>query len=133
MSSSKKETIEVKQKNFQITKIESEYCDIISIYRSQEENNEIIQHLSKLITLNRLYDINLNLLKNCQHPMLQYLKSLRFSQLVQTATHRMGGLLDPVFISHHFNKHTVIINQLCVYYRSYRCKDQARKLNLFCK
>ena len=47
-----------------------------------------------------LGDINLDLLKNCKHPML-----------VETATHQKGGLLDPVFTSHHFNQHIVIINQ----------------------
>jgi hypothetical protein len=41
---------------------------------------------------------------------------MKFSQLVQTATHQLGGLLDPVFISHHFKQHNVIINQLGVYY-----------------
>ena len=63
-----------------------------------------------------LGDINLDLLKNCKHPTLEYLQRMRFSQLVETATHQKGGLLDPVFTSHHFNQHIVIINQQGVYY-----------------
>ena len=63
-----------------------------------------------------LGDINLDLLKKCHHPMLQYLESQGFIQLVKSATHQQGGLLDPVFTSHHFKKHKVVIEQNCVYY-----------------
>ena len=95
-------------------------CDVISIYRSQEEKNEIVASISKLVNLEKptiiLGDVNLNLLKDIKHPMLDYLDVCNFSQLVQCSTHQQGGLLDPVFASHHFQMHEIDINQKCVYY-----------------
>ena len=35
---------------------------------------------------------------------------------VSTATHEEGGLLDPVFASHHFKQDYLHIDQQCVYY-----------------
>ena len=63
-----------------------------------------------------LGDFNLNFTKDCQHSMLRYLKVLNFSQLVQNATHQQGGLIDLVFVSHHFSKSEIIVNQIGVYY-----------------
>ena len=63
-----------------------------------------------------LGDFNLNVLKGCQHSILRYFNSLKFSQLVQNSTHRQGGLIDLVFASHHFHKGDIVINQIGVYY-----------------
>ena len=112
--------INVKKENFQISKLSAKDFDLISIYRSQEEKEEIIQELSNIINTERptliLGDFNLNFLKVCKHSILRYLNDLHFSQLVQNATHRQGGLIDLVFASHHFNISDVIVNQIGVYY-----------------
>ena len=48
--------------------------------------------------------------------LLSYLKDLSFKQLVQTPTHEQGGILDLVFMSHHFNQNQVAIENISVYY-----------------
>ena len=115
----------IKENNFQISKLVMEQCDIISLYRSQEENGEIVQHISKFISVENptiiLGDMNLNLLKENHHPLMQYLKEITFSQLVQSATHQKGGLIDLVFVSHHFNKHSTSIYQMGIYYSDHDC------------
>ena len=77
--------------------IVTEHFDLISIYRSQNEKEEILQHLLKLIDLDRptiiLGDINLDLLKKCHHPMLQYLESQGFIQLVKSTGRLVGSSL----------------------------------------
>ena len=112
--------IDVKKENFQISKVSAENFDLISIYRSQEEKEEILQELSKIINTERptiiLGDFNLNFTKDCQHNMFRYLNALNFSQFVQNATHKLGGLIDLVFASHHFNQGEINVNQIGVYY-----------------
>ena len=116
----KTKVINVKHVNFQMSKIVRNDCDIISVYRSQDENHEIVQHLSELIDSDKptiiLGDINLNLLKDCHHPLIGYLKQIKFSQHVQSPTHEQGGLIDPVYASHHFTQDDLHIVQQCVYY-----------------
>ena len=111
---------DIKQHNFQISKLVMEQCDIVSLYRSQEENGEIVNHISKLISLENptiiLGDMNLNFLIENRHPLIQYLQEMKFSQLVQSATHQKGGLIDLVFVSHHFNNHSTMIHQIGIYY-----------------
>ena len=94
--------------------------DLISIYRSQDEKEEIFQDILNLIDTEKptiiLGDLNLNILKCPEHSMLRNLKDLSFKQLVQTPTHEQGGLLDLVFLSHHFNQNEVTIENVSVYY-----------------
>ena len=108
-----------------MTKLVLEHCDIVSLYRSQKENDEIVQHISKLISVGNptiiLGDMNLNLLKENCHPLIQYLKEMKFSQLVQSATHEKGGMIDLVFVSHHFKNHCTSIHQMGIYYSDHDC------------
>ena len=94
--------------------------DIISLYRSQEEKGEIVEHISQLISADNptiiLGDINLNLLKENSHPIIQFLRKMKFSQLVNSATHQKGGLIDPVFVSYHFKNYSTSIHQVGLYY-----------------
>ena len=126
--------IDVKKENFQISKVSEEYFDLISIYRSQEEKDEILQELSKLINNERqtivLGDFNLNFTKDCQHSMLKYLKVQKFSQLIQNATHQQGGLIDLVFASHHFYKSEIIVHQIGVYYSDHDLIQVKMSVNL---
>ena len=90
------------------------------MYRSQEENGEIVKHISKLISAENptiiLGDMNLNLLKENHHPLIQYLQEMKFSQQVHSATHQKGGLIDLVFVSYHFNNNSTSIHQQGIYY-----------------
>ena len=114
------ECYEVKQNSFQISKLVTYQLDIISLYRSQEEKGEIVEHISQLISADNptiiLGDINLNLLKENYHPMIQFLRKMKFSQLVNSATHQKGGLIDPVFVSYHFKNYSTSIHQVGLYY-----------------
>ena len=63
-----------------------------------------------------LGDMNMNVLKKNNHPMLKYLTEKKFSQLVQYATHQKGGLIDLVFTSPYFIQHRISIQQMGIYH-----------------
>ena len=73
--------------------------------------------------------MNLNLLKQNYHPIIQYLQKRKFSQLVHSATHQKGGLIDLVFVSHHFETHSISIHQVGVYYSDHDRIHVRIKLN----
>ena len=112
--------LDVKNNNFQISKLILEQCEIISLYRSQEEKGEIVQYVSKMISVETptiiLGDMNLNLLKENSHPIIKYFKEMSFSQHVQSATHQKGGMIDLVFASPHFIQHIISVHQISNYY-----------------
>ena len=116
---------EVKKNSFQISKLDLEQCEIISLYRSQEEKGEIIHHISNMISVEIptiiLGDMNINLLKENNHPMIKCFEEMNFFQHVQFATHQQGGLIDLVFASHHFIQHRISVNQKGIYYSDHDC------------
>ena len=65
--------------------------------------------------------MNIDLSKETHHPLMQYMKDMKFSQLVHSATHQKGGLIDLVFVSHHFQTHEIVIHQMGIYYSDHDC------------
>ena len=89
---------DVSTPHLQMTKVTSEKLDVISVYRSQEAPfNSTIDHLHGLVDLERttliVGDLNYCHLK-AKNDLSTYLKALNFEQLVPTATHLEGNLLD---------------------------------------
>ena len=124
---------EVKKNSFQISKLDLEQCEIISLYRSQEEKGEIVKYISKMISAEIptiiLGDMNVNLLKENNHPMLKYFKEMKFTQHVQSATHQKGDMIDLVFSSSHFLQHKISIHKISIYYSDHDRIHVRIKLN----
>ena len=75
-----------------LMKVTHNLLDIIGLYSSPNGNpNQLIENLVRLIDKTRptlvIGDFNICLLKNKDNPVNNFLKSLKFIQLVQRATH----------------------------------------------
>ena len=96
-------TGEVNVNLFQMTKFSSDCCHVINIYRSQgAETVSFIDNLEKLVGDNDccyiVGDFNIDFLANTvSHPIISWILSRGFVQLVQHATHESGSLLDYAF------------------------------------
>ena len=86
-----------------ITKLNSEFLDVISVYRSKEALvNQIIIELSNLIDCDKTTlicgDFNICYNSDRSNKLITTLEALGFKQQVQEATHIKGGLIDHVYI-----------------------------------
>ena len=96
-------TGEVNTNLFQMTKFSSDYCHVINIYRSQgAQTVSFIDNLKTLVGDNDccyiVGDFNIDFLSNkTLHPIILWILSHGFVQLVQHATHESGSLLDYAF------------------------------------
>ena len=89
---------DVKEPLLQITKLSGENMDVVNIYRSQGQPIlEAVHHLRGLINLGKttliLGDLNF-CFKESSNVLTEYLANQGFQQLVTTATHIEGRLLD---------------------------------------
>ena len=115
---------DIKKENYQISKLNSEKCDIISVYRSSDSSkSNMITFLSDLRTLlhtNRktliLGDFNFNALCAEQNFILRELENWNFKQLIQNPTHIQGGVIDHCYISNTFPIGAVSVSQKPIYY-----------------
>ena len=94
---------DIKEHHFQITKLKSEFLEVISVYRSKEGLiNQILNEISNLIDWNRTTlicgDFNICYNSDRSSKLVTTLEALGFKQLVQEATHIKGGLIDHVYI-----------------------------------
>ena len=93
---------DVKQANYQMTKICSENIDIINVYRSSgAENIKFLKDLCSLVSSGKQSliqgDFNICYISEKSHQVFQMLKSQGFQQLVNHPTHIEGRLIDLVF------------------------------------
>ena len=89
---------DVKEPLLQISKVSSEKMDVINIYRSQGQLlQEAVGHLKSLVNMRKttliLGDLNF-CFKQSSNALTKYLAKEGFHQLVTTATHIEGRLLD---------------------------------------
>jgi exonuclease III len=113
---------DVKEKNFQLTKLTSQSVDVISVYRSQEGKiNELENHLLNLMDMEKTTlicgDFNVCFKTDRNHKIIHTLEHFGFKQLVQEETHIKGGLIDHVYFRQ-------IVDQFCVdctLYSPYYC------------
>ena len=96
-------TGEVNTVLFQMTKFSCNHCDIVNVYHSQSANTEsFISNLNMLIADCSTYyivgDFNIDLFVNSKHPIVTFIISHGFQQLVIESTHESGSLLDYAFV-----------------------------------
>ena len=94
---------DVKHHKFQLTKISSTITDVISVYRSKDNNEtEVLDQLFKLIDRNKTTiicgDFNICYKSERNNPLIKALEEQGFKQLVHQATHLGGGHIDQVYI-----------------------------------
>ena len=94
---------EIQAERMNISKVASNSLDVIGVYRSNSGNLEdLIDILQSLINLQRPTviggDFNLDLHKDKDNIMTQYLITVGFKQVVTKGTHIQGGLLDHCYI-----------------------------------
>ena len=104
----------------QMTKLSTNTLDIINIYRSQEESfNSTKRHLQNLINIKKntliIGDFNFCYLEK-NNKLRNYLDELGFRQLVSSATHINGGLLDQVYIRQVEGIKGAMVEQMSNYY-----------------
>ena len=89
---------DIKMDSFQISKIESSEYSILNVYRSNDASMQFLHDLVSLIDLNKntiiCGDLNFCSIRENDHKIGSYLKSLGFIQMVNEPTHREGQSLD---------------------------------------
>ena len=96
---------DVNSSHHQITKVVSSRLDVISVYRSSSSPmKDIFDMLKPMIDNTKTTliggDMNTCVLKNSANPLTKRLEGLGFVQLVNQATHILGGALDHVYVRH---------------------------------
>ena len=104
----------------QMTKLYSDTLDIITIYRSQDESYISIQsQLQTLLNMKKntliVGDFNFCYLEKT-NTLRNYMEGLGFRQLVGSATHISGGLLDQVYFWQVQGEKAASVEQLSNYY-----------------
>ena len=87
---------------YQISRVSCKDYDLINVYRSQgAKTTEFIKDLGSLARGAKpciiVGDFNANYLQEPKHPIITKITSCAFSQLVQSPTHKEGGLIDHVY------------------------------------
>ena len=117
--------VDMKKEKVQITKISASEVDVFNIYRSQEgDKNECAIDLRNMIDQSKTSiicgDLNLCFVNQRNNEVTRMLEDNGFVQLVNEATHLMGGHIDHVYSNHDPNKYTV---DVMMYSPFYTCKD----------
>ena len=92
----------VKQDLYQISKVTSDYLDVVNVYRSDgASSNAIVKDLLSMIDQSKstliVGDLNICYLSQRSHPVISFLESNGFCQLVKSPTHVDGRLIDHVY------------------------------------
>ena len=89
-------------KEFQISKISYETIDVLNVYYKNELESEFLSCLQQFIVNKEhtfiLGDFNLDYPSKKQNKIIVWLKEKGFEQIVDTATHIMGGQIDHVWV-----------------------------------
>ena len=90
------------KENINITKMESDDLDIISIYRSKDGSFlALVKKLEDIITSKStvvIGDINVCNKKEPENELITYLKDRNFKQIIEKATHIDGGHINHAYI-----------------------------------
>ena len=93
---------EINNERFQMTKFFGNGCHVINVYRSQgADTTAFINALHSLIIdcdyCFIIGDFNINFSEGC-HPIVRYICSHGFVQLVKSSTHEDGNILDHAYV-----------------------------------
>ena len=119
-----KPVLDIKKDAYQMSKLESEEYDVISVYRSTDSNKRnqerFFADLKAMVDKNKitfvLGDFNINWI-NCEASIKEseFLKC-GFIQLVKEPAHNQGGIIDHCYISKNVIPSSVLLRQSSVYY-----------------
>ena len=92
----------ITRNEYQMTKVISKQFDIINVYRSANAQSTLfINDLTNLISRQKetflVGDINICYLSELHHPVIQFILSQGFTQLVKRPTHIKGRLIDHIY------------------------------------
>ena len=94
---------DVKRPNFQLSKFSCNYCDVISLYRSQDASyTDLNDKLSSLIDRRRstliIGDFNFCYIESTHNLSKTFLHSQNFIQMIEKPTHIDGNLIDQAYL-----------------------------------
>ena len=107
--------------------------DLISIYKPHNitDTVQFTESVTKMLNFNRTIlisgDVNIDILQEPNNIFTATLIRLGFKQLVKTATHEKGGLLDHVYF---FSPYQFVICEICKVYSVYYSDHDAITLFL---
>ena len=112
---------DIREPNFQITKVSSNQLDVISVYRSKDCSLQLlVEKLFGIICGRKTTvicgDFNICLKSSHTNLLDQNLKEQGFQQLVRKATHIKGGLIDQIYVRQGQELMTSEVQHYCPYY-----------------
>ena len=112
---------DIREPNFQITKVNSNQLDVISVYRSKEGSLQVlVEKLFGIICGRKTTvicgDFNVCLKSTHSNPLDKNLKQQGFQQLVRKATHIRGGLIDQIYVRQGEEPMASEVQHYCPYY-----------------
>ena len=107
-----------------MTKVSSEFVDVISVYRSKDGNLKVLaNHILNMSTPNKATvvcgDVNVCFRKNKENMLSNNLTSCGYSQLVKEATHIRGGMIDHVYYKQSGSELEVDVTLYSPYYTAF--------------
>ena len=112
---------DIKEANFQLTKLTSEDVDIISVYRSKGDkltdlSDQLLRLIDPLKTTVLCGDLNICFKSDRNNKLIKTLEDHGFEQFVKEATHIQGGLIDHVYICKRLHSVDVDVSLYSPYY-----------------
>ena len=95
-------TLTVNQENIQISKVESQFIEFITLYRSAQGNStELLQHIKNMINKDKATiisgDFNICYNTHRNNKITKFLETNGFIQLVKESTHIQGRQIDHLY------------------------------------
>ena len=112
---------DISEPNLQITKVNSNHLEVISVYRSKECSLPLlVEKLLRIFNRDKSTvicgDFNVCLKSSPNNALFQALKQQDFKQLVSKATHLQGGLIDHIYVRQTEHNTTCEVQHYCPYY-----------------
>ena len=129
---------EVTHIQYQMTKLISEQYSIINIYRSNSASStQFIDDLQTLLAISDeifiVGDFNICFLSEFDHPLIQFILSKGFKQLVMRPTHMEGRLIDHIYHyhpTHGLYKDSFSVDQVSPYFSDHDILTVVQVVNL---
>ena len=129
--------LDVTEDGYQMSKLESEGYDVISVYRSSDSNSSNKQMFTSVLlimvnvqkTTFILGDFNCDLKCDGSSVLSREIIDFGFSQLVKEPTHNQGGIIDHCYTSKNVIPNNVKLSQKAVYYSDHDLLEVQYKCN----
>ena len=133
--------LDIKQPQYQFTKITSSNMDVVNVYRSNDaDTKSILIDMAKVITDKKMLiigDFNLCFHSEPNHPIFKFLERCRFRQLVKHPTHIRGRMIDLVFMNNTIKEENYKLSQYSTFFTDHDLLEfssgkKARTFTLSC-